>query len=95
MGETYEVVHLPERERFEIRAEGRPIGYLEAPKRGDVLIMPYIEIEPAQRGKNLSSILLRRALEMVRDKQWKVMPLCPVVAAFLRRNSSFSDLLAA
>jgi predicted GNAT family acetyltransferase len=95
MSNEYEVVHLPERERYELRQQGSTIGYLAASGRGDTLLMPYIEIQPAHRGRNLSSVLLRRALEHVREKGLKVRPLCPVVAAFLRRNAGFHDLLAA
>ncbi|MEZ0326904.1 MAG: GNAT family N-acetyltransferase [Fimbriimonas sp.] len=95
MSTNYEVVHLPERERYELRQEGATIGYLAASGSGDTLLMPYIEIQPAHRGKNLSSVLLRRAMEHVRQSGLKVRPLCPVVAAFLRRNSGFQDLLAA
>jgi predicted GNAT family acetyltransferase len=90
----YEVVHLPERERYEIRQEDKTIGYLAASARGGTLLMPYIEIEPPFRGRNLSSVLLKRALEDVREKGFKVMPLCPVVGAFLRRNEAFRDLVA-
>ncbi|HSI71695.1 MAG TPA: GNAT family N-acetyltransferase [Fimbriimonas sp.] len=91
----YEVVHLPERERYELRQRDATIGYLAATARGGTLLMPYIEIEPAHRGRNLSSVLLRRALEDVRSRGLKVMPLCPVVGAFLRRNEAFRDLVAA
>jgi uncharacterized protein len=94
MNDDYEVVHLPERERYELRQKGSTIGYLAASGRGDTLLMPYIEIQPAHRGKNLSSVLLRRALDHVRRSGLKVRPICPVVAAFLRRNTGYHDLVA-
>ncbi len=95
MSSDYDVVHLPERERYELRQDGKAIGYLAASASGDTVVMAYIEIQPERRGRNLSSVLMRRAMDHVRESGLKVNPLCPVVASFLRRNLDYRDILAA
>jgi predicted GNAT family acetyltransferase len=37
---------------------------------------------------------VRAALDFARDKQLRVVPLCPFVAGYLRRHPEYQDLLS-
>ena len=88
------VVHVPERARYEIRLGEETVGYAAAQRRGGVVTMPHVEIAPAHRGQDLASRLVRGALDDIRAKGERVLPLCPFVVAFLRRNAAYRDLIA-
>uniref|UniRef100_UPI00333FDC96 GNAT family N-acetyltransferase n=1 Tax=Castellaniella defragrans TaxID=75697 RepID=UPI00333FDC96 len=44
-------------------------------------------------GRGIAADLVRAGLETVRAKGWRVDPVCPYVAAFMRRNPEYQDLL--
>jgi len=84
----------PSAERYEIRLAGTLVGHAVARRRGGLVTMPHVEIDPDQRGKNLANILVRTALEDVRAQGERVVAQCPFVLAFLRRFREFSDIVA-
>jgi uncharacterized protein len=93
MSDRYELVHLPDQDRYELHEQGRALGYINTPMRAGAVSIPYIEIEPAHRGGNLGSILIRKTLDDIRGRGHKVIPICPFVVAFFRRNPDYRDLL--
>ena len=51
-------------------------------------------VPPAIGGRGVAADLTRTALEFARSKRWKVRPLCPYTAVFMRQHPEFGDLLA-
>lgn len=88
------VIEVADRERYEIRVEGRTIGYASARRRDGLVTMPHVEIDPAHRGQDRANQLVRGALDDVRARGERVRPLCPFVIAFLKRNPGYRDLVA-
>jgi uncharacterized protein len=82
--ETFSVVHVPERQRYDLMHDGRAVGHLDARVQGGTVIMPYVEVDHMLRGRNLGALLVKRALDDVRSKGLKVVALCPFVAGVLR-----------
>jgi predicted GNAT family acetyltransferase len=90
-----EVVHQPERNRFQILVDGSPIGmstYRDEPGRRVFL---HTEVDVAQEGKGYGRRLATDALDSTRAAGLQVRPLCPFIASFIRRNRQYADLLAA
>jgi uncharacterized protein len=83
-----------EHSRYELVDDGRVIGIAEYVDRGDHLVFPHTEIDPARRGRGLGAILVRRALDDVRRKGRKIVPACWFVAAFVDSNPDYADLVA-
>ncbi len=54
----------------------------------------HTEVEPGQRNRGLGAVLVRYALDDLRARGDRVIPTCPFVAAFVRRNPEYEDLLA-
>lgn len=52
----------------------------------DVFDLFHTEVEPALRNRGLGELLVRSALDDLRDRGAYVVPSCPFVAAFLRRH---------
>jgi predicted GNAT family acetyltransferase len=89
------VVDDPNRSRYELRDDGRLLGFTEYEPRGDgVLEFPHTVISESQRGAGYGSMLVRAALEDVRAKGLHIVPTCPFVARFVREHLDDADLLA-
>jgi uncharacterized protein len=73
--------------RYEIHVDGVLGGYTEfrTDSRGR-LVMPHTVIDPAFRGRGLSGVLVSEALADIAGRGETVLPLCPVVAKYLREH---------
>ena len=83
-----------ERSRYELDADGRVAGILVYRDGGEVLTMVHTEVGDEWEGQGLGSTLVRGALDDVRERGLKIRPLCPFVAAYLKRHPGYQDLVA-
>jgi uncharacterized protein len=60
-----------------------------------VVDLRHTEVEPSLRNRGLGALLVRGALDDVRSRDERVVATCPFVAAFVRRNPEYADLLSA
>lgn len=60
---------------------------------GDRIIFTHTAVPPAHEGQGIGSALIRFALKSARDRGLKVVPLCPFVAALMRKHPEEQDLL--
>jgi Predicted acetyltransferase len=81
-------------ERYEIRLDGELVGLADYFDDGEVRAFPHTEVDPALRGHGLAGKLVGHALRDTRAAGLKVDPVCPYVAAFIRRHPEYRDLLA-
>jgi predicted GNAT family acetyltransferase len=58
-----------------------------------VITFTHTEVPEALSGQGIGTRLARGALEQVRDRGLKVVAQCPFIAAFIRKNPEFSNLL--
>lgn len=79
--------------RYEIRLGERRVGLADYYRRGDVVVIPHTETSPEFGGRGLASKLVRYCLDDIRSQGLRVEPACPFVAAFIRKNSEYADLL--
>jgi len=79
--------------RYEIRLGERRVGLADYYRRGDVVVIPHTETSPEFGGRGLASRLVRYCLDDIRAQGLRVEPACPFVAAFIRKNSEYADLL--
>lgn len=94
MSETTVTDH-PEENRYE--AHDGPGGdllgfaaYIHA--QGDLIVFSHTEVFPANEGRGVGSALARAALDDVRSRGLKVMPLCPFIKAWMGRHPDYADL---
>ena len=60
----------------------------------DAVVFTHTEVPEALEGEGVGSALARGALDDVRARGLKVIPLCPFIAAFMRRHKAYRDLLS-
>ena len=59
-----------------------------------VMTFTHTEVPAPLRGRGLGSQMMRAVVQDVRAQRLKIVPRCPFVADYIRRNPEFTDLLA-
>lgn len=72
--------------RFELRfPQGTAyVEYLQ--NQQGVIYLTHTEVPEAFEGKGVGSVLVKKVLDHIRSLQVKMAPLCPFVAAYLKRH---------
>ncbi len=91
----FEVTDNPDRRRYELRVNDQIVSiadYQLSP--GGVVIVPYVETDPENRGNGMADRLMRGMLDDLRAHHRKLTPICPFAVAYVRRHPADHDLLA-
>ena len=89
------IEHRPDERRYELLVDGEPAGELVYRDRGGgVLAFLHTEVDPDVRLRGLGSALVVAALDDARARGLRVVPLCPLVDAYVRRHPAYGDLVA-
>lgn len=83
----------PALSRFELD-QGGVTAVLNYRLGGDVITLAHTETLPQARGRGLASQLVQGALEDIRARGLKVVPVCAFVRAYFAKHPEFRDLLA-
>ena len=89
-----EVRDNPEKSRYELVEDGTLLGVADYRVMGEKLAFPHTEIVPSRRKQGLGATLVQGALDDVRRKGAKVVPMCWFVAEFLEEHPEYADLRA-
>ena len=89
------VQHNAEAGRYEIRDGERVLGLAAYERRGDTVVFTHTEVDPDVGESGLGSTLVRAALDDVRSRGEKVVPLCSFVRGWIERHPDYADLVAA
>jgi len=96
--QQFEVRHEPERSRFTLidhgaASPGRVIGeeqYLDLDTANEsVRIMHHTTVSDEYQGQGLASVLVTAAVESTISAGLSIVPVCPYVAAWLKKHSEF------
>jgi len=78
--------------RFEIERNGE-IAYLDYSLSGDILELSHTEVPKNLRGMGLASSLAETALNLARQKNFKVDIVCPLAQEYVLKHPEYSDLI--
>lgn len=89
------ITHNAETKRFETDLGGYPgvVEYMLA--EPNTIIFSHTEVAPEIEGKGVAGQLAKAGLDYAREQGLDVMPLCPFIAAYIRRHPAYKDLLKA
>jgi predicted GNAT family acetyltransferase len=80
--------------RYTGTVEGRVAAAAEFTPATRLVVFTHTETDPAFEGQGVASQLVRWALDDVRARGLRVVPVCPFVQDFLRRHSDeYGDLV--
>lgn len=80
-----------ERHRYEALEDGTVAGPREYNSLSDGIVFSHTEV--LQEGKGAGSFLAREALLDARKQGKHVVPVCPFIAAYLRKHREYIDLV--
>ncbi len=78
--------------RYEQSVEGL-IVYARTHMKGDVIYIDYVFAPPELRGKGAAGSFMKELMGLIREKGWKIVPVCGYAAGWLRRHSEYGDLM--
>jgi predicted GNAT family acetyltransferase len=87
-----EIRDNPARGRFEMDA-GDGVAFVNYKLVPGVITLTHTEVPQELEGQGNGSKIVRGVLDIVRARGLKVVPACGFVAAFIRKNPEFQDLL--
>jgi predicted GNAT family acetyltransferase len=87
------VVDVPERERYELRVDGELAGHLAYRGRTDVRALVHTEIDRDRSGQGLGSVLIAGAVDDLRARGLRLIPICPFVTRWLGEHPEHLDLV--
>jgi predicted GNAT family acetyltransferase len=83
----------PEEERFELRLDDELVGFLEYRGRGRDRALTHTEIFEGHEGKGLAKHLVKAALDDLRERDLRIVPICPYVRRFLEDHPEYVSLV--
>jgi predicted GNAT family acetyltransferase len=79
--------------RYEAVANGELLGEIRYRTEPGVVVLVHTEVAPSAEGIGIGSRLVEEALDDIRARGLHVVPLCPFVAAYIRRHPDHADLV--
>jgi predicted GNAT family acetyltransferase len=87
------VTDEPESARYILEVDGERIGLLTYRLEGGQIALTHAEVHPRSGGRGLGSELAAYALDDARRRGLSVLPLCPFISDYIRRNPDQADLV--
>jgi uncharacterized protein len=91
---SFSVADNPQAQRYELTAEGQPIGRVTYKIESGVIALLHAEVDPAHERQGWGARLVAGALDDARERGLKVRPVCPFVVAYMASHPDVQDLLA-
>jgi predicted GNAT family acetyltransferase len=92
MAEALKVVNNEKTHRFEIELDG-DVAFAEYNLVDHGIILPHTLVPEAFEGKGVGGQLAKAALAYAREKDLKVIPTCPFMAAYITKHPEHHDLV--
>lgn len=87
----YEVIHNPDKKRFEIHLDGE-LAMVEYLLNKTNIIFTHTEVPVAYEGQGIGKILAEYVLNYAKEQGYKVQPLCPFIKAYVQRHPEYQDI---
>ncbi len=92
---SFAVVDVPELTRFELLLDGQRIGLADyVVDAAGNYVFPHVEIDPAFGGRGYGGVLVRAAMDAMRQRDARVVAVCPFVVSWLDQHREYADLVA-
>lgn len=88
------VLHDESKKIFYIEENGKNVGELTYVYGGEGKIaINHTYVNPNYRGKGVAKELALECIQYVKEKNFKIIPVCSFAVTFFRRHEEYSDLL--
>lgn len=81
--------------QFIVESEGNILADMTYVWAGSTkIIIDHTLVDKSLQGKNVGKQLVHRAVLFAREKQIKILPLCPFASAIFAKTSDYKDVLS-
>ena len=80
--------------RYEAVRDGELVGLIRYRVEPGALVLVHTEVAEKVEGTGVGSQLVRGAVDDIRARGLRLVPVCPFVLAYLRRHPEHADLVA-
>jgi predicted GNAT family acetyltransferase len=77
--------------RYELVRDGEVLGFLLYRVEPDRVVLVHTDVDPAHEREGLGSVLVKGALDDLRERGVRAVPLCPFVRAYIRRHPEYAS----
>ncbi|MBC3759052.1 N-acetyltransferase [Hyunsoonleella sp. SJ7] len=85
---------LGKKGRFYVEIDGEQKAEMTYTYAGDnKIIIDHTEVNPSLKGQGVGYKLVETAVDYAREKNIKVLPLCPFANAVFKKRKEYSDVL--
>jgi predicted GNAT family acetyltransferase len=93
MENELEVRDNPAELRYELVLDGNLAGTIRYRRLPGALALVHTEVEPELEGRGLGARLVAGALEDIRARGLRLVPICPYVRSYVDRHPEYGDLV--
>jgi predicted GNAT family acetyltransferase len=87
------VTDVPDARRFEAYVDDELVAFVEYRLAPGVITFLHTEVLPGNEGRGVGGQVARTVLDEARARGLRVRPLCPFIAAWIRRHPEYADLV--
>jgi uncharacterized protein len=94
-GRVLELARDDAHPRYTGSVEGRVAAFAEFTAAGRLVVLTHTETDPSFEGQGVASQLVRWALDDIRARGLRVVPVCPFVQSYIgKHEDEYGDLVA-
>lgn len=82
-----------EKKRFEVVVENKT-AFIEYIRAENKMYLTHTEVPRELEGKGIASGMVQQVFQRIEKEELKLVPLCPFVAAYLKRHPEWHTILA-
>jgi uncharacterized protein len=83
----------PAEHRYELRVDGSVMGEVSYRDGPGIITLVHTKVAPELEGQGLGGRLVTGALEDIRARGLRLVPVCPFVVSYLGRHPEYADLV--
>lgn len=91
---TLTIKENADKKRFETEVNGH-LAFIEYIRTQDSIYLTHTEVAKELEGQGIAKKLVEMVLNIIESEGKKLVPLCPYVAAYLKRHPDWKRILAA
>lgn len=77
--------------RFEIPINGE-VAFMEYQIQGAKIILVHTEVPGALQGQGIGAILVKKVMQWLKKRTYRMVPFCPYILQFLKKNPEYNSL---
>ena len=80
--------------RYEARRDDALVGQIRYRTEPGLVVLVHTDVATEAEGSGVGSAVVAGALDDIRARGLRVVPVCPFVAAYIERHPQYADLVA-